>query len=155
MAFTESILNKLQQEGKIKGWKEVYKRGVSIPNNAENIPKEGNAIPKQRKPSKGKAWITKNLWAWCREKGYELKKEHGFHPTRKWRFDWAIPEINAGIEFEGIISDKSRHTTIKGYSGDVEKYNAAGELGWTVFRYTAINYKNVVQDIDKFWKKNT
>ena len=44
-------------------------------------------------------------------------------------------------------SEKSRHTTITGYTEDANKYNEAQKLGWKVLRYTAINYKNITQDL--------
>lgn len=74
--------------------------------------------------------------------------EYAFHPERKWRFDFAIPELKIGIEYEGLLSDKSRHTTVKGYTNDSEKYNAAQMLGWRVLRYTAINYKQLASDLN-------
>lgn len=70
-----------------------------------------------------------------------------FHPSRKWRFDIAIPERKIAIEYEGIFSAKSRHTSVKGFTGDCDKYNAAQLLGWIVLRYTAKNYKNFFNDI--------
>ncbi len=74
-------------------------------------------------------------------------EEHKFHPTRKWRFDFAIPSRMIAIEYEGIYSDKSGHTTHKGYTKDTQKYNEAAKLGWTVLRYTANTYKQVIDDI--------
>ena len=76
-------------------------------------------------------------------------EEHKFHPTRKWRFDFAIPERMIAIEYEGIFSEKSGHTTHKGYIKDTEKYNEAAKLGWTVLRYTAKTYKEVIDDINE------
>lgn len=76
-------------------------------------------------------------------------EEHRFHPDRKWRFDFAIPEHKIAIEYEGIYSRKSGHTTHKGYTKDTEKYNEAAKLGWTVLRYTANTYKRVIDDITK------
>lgn len=72
--------------------------------------------------------------------GVTLVPEHKFHPTRRWKFDYAIPDLKIGIEYEGLVSRKSRHTTLKGYSGDCEKYNEAALHGWKVLRYTVINY---------------
>jgi very-short-patch-repair endonuclease len=68
----------------------------------------------------------------------DFEKEFRFHKTRKWRFDWCYPEQKIAIEFEGIFSTKSRHTTVKGYSRDAEKYNQATLHGWSVYRFTAI-----------------
>lgn len=67
---------------------------------------------------------------------------------KDWRFDWAFPEQKIAVEYEGIVTSKSRHTTLKGYTGDCEKYNSAMKLGWKVFRYTALNYKDVTKDLE-------
>jgi hypothetical protein len=75
--------------------------------------------------------------------------EHKFHPTRKWRLDIYLDQYNIGVEYEGVFSTKSRHTTLDGYTEDCNKYNAAASLGVFVFRYTAKNYKNFEQDIKK------
>ena len=73
-----------------------------------------------------------------------------FDKTRKFRFDIAIPALKVAIEYEGIFSAKkakSRHTSVVGYSKDCEKYNLAIVQGWKVLRYTALNYRNMYQDI--------
>ena len=64
------------------------------------------------------------------------QREHVFHGTRKWRFDFAWPERKLAAEVEGLSSGKSRHQTIKGYRADCEKYNAAVMAGWRVLRFT-------------------
>jgi hypothetical protein len=79
--------------------------------------------------------------------------EYKFLENRKFRFDWAIPSLMIAVEYEGIMSEKSRHTTITGYSKDIEKYNLAITLGWRVLRYTAKNYKDLETDLKKIlWK---
>lgn len=70
------------------------------------------------------------------------EKEYRFHPTRKWRFDFAYPDLKIAFEYEGIFSVKSRHTSITGFSNDCDKYNEAQWLGWKVYRFTAIMLKN-------------
>ena len=79
--------------------------------------------------------------------------EYRFHETRQWRFDIAIPSLNIAIEYEGIMSRKSRHTTIKGFTQDCEKYNAATVAGWRVLRYNAINNKSLGDDLMMLIKK--
>lgn len=74
-------------------------------------------------------------------------QEHQFHPGRKWRFDIAITGQKIGIEYEGIMAAKSRHTSIEGFSNDCQKYNQAQLLGWKVLRYTVINYKDFYHDL--------
>ena len=79
--------------------------------------------------------------------------EHQFDEVRKFRFDWAIPSLMIAIEFEGIMSEKSRHTTKTGYSKDTEKYNLAAISGWIVLRYTVLTYGNLERDLLKLIKK--
>jgi hypothetical protein len=63
--------------------------------------------------------------------------EYQFHPERKWRFDWAIPELFFAVEYEGIFSTHSRHTSLTGFTGDCEKYSVASIMGWMFVRITA------------------
>lgn len=64
----------------------------------------------------------------------ECVKEHRFHPTRKWRFDYAIPAHKIAIEVEGGVWTGGRHTSPKGFLNDMEKYNTATIMGWRVLR---------------------
>nr|DAJ25575.1 MAG TPA: restriction endonuclease [Caudoviricetes sp.] len=63
-------------------------------------------------------------------------KEHKFHPKRKWRFDYAIPEHKIALEVEGGVWTGGRHVRAQGFLGDMEKYNTATLMGWRVFRTT-------------------
>jgi hypothetical protein len=101
------------------------------------------------KSSKQKVWISWQLAIWCSDRGLEWKIEFSFHPKRGWRFDWAIPALKIAIEYEGLLSPKSRHTTIAGYTGDTEKYNSAISLGWRVLRFTALNYINLLVELEQ------
>lgn len=66
----------------------------------------------------------------------ECVKEFKFHPIRKWRFDYAIPAHKIAVEVEGGVWTGGRHTSPKGFLGDMEKYNTATLMGWRVFRTT-------------------
>ena len=66
----------------------------------------------------------------------ECVKEHKFHPKRKWRFDYAIPEHRIALEVEGGVWTGGRHIRAQGFLGDMEKYNTATLMGWRVFRTT-------------------
>lgn len=79
---------------------------------------------------------------------YEL--EYRFDEVRQFRFDVAIPDKMLAIEYEGLMSKKSRHTTISGYVCDCRKYNFAQTKGWKILRYTAINYKEFIEDLKHF-----
>ena len=61
-------------------------------------------------------------------------KEYRFHPTRKWRMDYAWPSHMIALEVEGAVWTRGRHTRGSGFVNDISKYNAATMLGWRVFR---------------------
>ncbi len=63
-------------------------------------------------------------------------REHKFHPKRRWRFDYAWLCKSLALEVEGGVWTRGRHTRGKGFLADVEKYNEAALLGWTVLRCT-------------------
>jgi len=60
--------------------------------------------------------------------------EHRFHATRKWRFDFAWPDLMVAVEVEGGVWVGGRHTRGKGFIADIEKYNHAAAAGWCVLR---------------------
>jgi hypothetical protein len=74
------------------------------------------------------------LLRWAAIGGPPLAREYVFHPSRKWRFDFAIPVIRFAIELEGGAWTEGRHTRGIGFLSDCEKYNAAAALDWRVFR---------------------
>lgn len=80
----------------------------------------------------------------------ECVKEFKFHPVRKWRFDYAVPEHKIALEVEGGVWTGGRHTSPKGFLGDIEKYNTATLMGWRVFRTTPDDlYKKKTLDLMK------
>lgn len=69
-------------------------------------------------------------------------REFRFHPGRKWRFDFAWPEHDkVALEVEGAIWTKGRHTHPMGFMADMEKYNEAALMGWTLIRVTGDHIK--------------
>lgn len=62
--------------------------------------------------------------------------EFRFHPTRRWRFDYAWPAHRVALEVEGGIWVGGRHINPRGFFNDLEKYNAAAVLGWRILRVT-------------------
>lgn len=74
----------------------------------------------------------------------EWVQEHRFHPTRKWKFDWANPENKIAMEQEGGIWIYGRHNRPSSMLKDMEKYNNAAALGWRVLKFTPQEFeKNV------------
>ena len=112
------------------------------------VPKK--KVKQSEKISYPKLFIEAHLKAFCEANGYELRygdNELKFAEKRRFKFDYAILEIKLAVEYEGIYSRKSRHTTQTGYNRDTIKYNLATSLGWKVYRYTAQTYKNIIDDI--------
>ena len=68
--------------------------------------------------------------------GYNVETEYQFHPKRKWRFDYAIPNYRVAIEVEGGVWTQGRHIRPNGFLNDMEKYNAATVMGWRILRTT-------------------
>ena len=72
----------------------------------------------------------------CRFAGISYVREWQFCAPRRWRFDFAFLAKRVAVEIEGGIWSSGRHTRGGGYEKDLEKYNQAALMGWTVLRYT-------------------
>lgn len=68
------------------------------------------------------------------------KASHG----RKWRFDFCWRAYMVAVEIEGLVPRRlpggqlvvaGRHGSVAGIIEDMEKYNTAALLGWTVLRF--------------------
>lgn len=55
-----------------------------------------------------------------------------FHPVRRWRLDWAWPDLKVALEVHGGVFRQGRHTRGAGFEGDREKMNEAQLAGWVV-----------------------
>jgi len=69
-------------------------------------------------------------------------REHKFHPDRRWRFDFAWPDMMIACEIEGGTWIQGRHNRGSSIEKDYEKYNAAALLGWRVFRFSTQMVRN-------------
>ena len=98
-----------------------------------NLTRKGRKAGRRRTGIK----ITDIFTAICRaDLKVECVKEYKFHPTRRWRFDYAIPEHKIAIEIDGGVWTYGRHNRAGGYIADMEKFNAAAALGWVVLKFT-------------------
>ncbi len=82
-----------------------------------------------------------------------LETEYRFHPTRRWRIDYAWPSRKIGIEYEGGTWSGGRHIRGKYYSNDCEKYNHAQLLGWKIYRFTADMIKDSYPFLEEIFGK--
>lgn len=65
------------------------------------------------------------------------EREFLFHPTRRWKIDFAWPDREIAVEIEGGTYSGGRHVRPEGFELDCEKYNALAERGWRLFRFTS------------------
>ena len=72
----------------------------------------------------------------------EPKRELVFFKGRRWRFDFAWPELMVAVEVEGGIWVNGAHSRGAHFLSDCEKYNTATRQGWKVFRFGT----NMVKD---------
>jgi very-short-patch-repair endonuclease len=69
-------------------------------------------------------------------------REFKFHPTRKYRFDFAWDAYKLAVECDGGTGRVLAHNSPKGYQYDCERDAEASILGWTVLRFTGNQIKN-------------
>jgi very-short-patch-repair endonuclease len=74
--------------------------------------------------------------------GIPFEREYRFHPTRRWRFDFAIPAKQVAVEVQGGVWNGGRHATGTGITGDCEKFSVAASLGWRVMPVTPAQVKS-------------
>jgi len=99
-----------------------------------------NASKRQRQPRKQPR---QDIVFQCKALGLPVPvPEFKFHPSRKWPFDWAWPDLKIALEQEGIVYPTTpgdykaggRHASVSGFTKDIEKYGHAFALGWRVLR---------------------
>jgi very-short-patch-repair endonuclease len=69
-------------------------------------------------------------------------EEHRFHQTRRWRFDFARPDLRLAIEIDGGIWTGGRHSGGQGQIDDMEKSNQAVALGWQILHFIPQQVRN-------------
>ncbi len=69
----------------------------------------------------------------------EVITEYKFHPKRRWRVDFYLPEFGLCIEKEGAIWAGGRHVHPSGFIADMEKYNSLTAAGLRLIRVTTDN----------------
>ena len=60
---------------------------------------------------------------------YDYRREYRWHPSRRFRADFALPDDMVLIEIEG-----SGHRTYTRFLTDIDKYNQATVHGWRLQR---------------------
>ena len=78
--------------------------------------------------------IFKKAWDEVGPSSETLVEEFSFHPTRKWRIDFALVKYKIAIEIDGgtHLQSGGRHNQ----DADREKINELVLLGWQVVRFS-------------------
>jgi len=81
----------------------------------------------------------------------EIVQEYKFHPKRKWRIDYYLPEFGLAIEVEGGSFSQGRHVRGVGFRHDIEKYNEITAAGLSLIRvtYSTLNKKETFDLIER------
>lgn len=69
-------------------------------------------------------------------------REYQFHPTRKFRADFAFVPQKLLVEVEGGLFVKGAHSNPLGIIRDMEKSNLAALGGWALLRYSPAQIKS-------------
>ena len=110
------------------------------------------------KQSPGEAMLALHL----RAAGIHAIPEFQFHPARKFRADFALPESMLLIEVDGgnrmaVIGKNGKAVAVGRHTqdADLEKLNEAAILGWRVMRFSPAMVKSgkALQTIERFLLK--
>jgi len=85
--------------------------------------------------------------------------EYKFHPTRKWRIDFAFieqklaVEINGGIWIAGKSGRGGAHSLPSNIIRDMEKSNELSILGWHLLQFTPKQVRNgeAISTIERYF----
>ena len=108
---------------------------------AQKRPKPKRSARVPRPPSEIEETLWQDLGLAGMREGWV--REHRFHPSRKWRFDFAHPGAMLAIECDGLTYGGGRHQRRDGFADDCDKRNEAQLLGWRVLHFTR---RHVIED---------
>jgi very-short-patch-repair endonuclease len=108
--------------------------GLSAPSRNTD---HARAAPRAQTPSRLELELAGHLAVM----GLKPEQQYRFHPDRRWRLDFAFPELRLGVELDGGIfaaengGEVGKHSRGAGRCADMQKRNAAAELGWLILNY--------------------
>lgn len=92
--------------------------------------------PKKEKKKRGPSKLEESLFAEFKLFGLPTPvRQYIFHPTRKWRFDFAWIELKIAVEINGGIFMGGGHNRGGYMEMTYEKINEATKLGWQVYTF--------------------
>ena len=84
------------------------------------------------------------------------EQEYRFHKVRRWRFDFAWPQLHFAVEIDGGTWNGGRHVTGAGFQADAEKMNSAVLEGWFVMRFTGTQVRSgyALQTVERVFESS-
>lgn len=94
--------------------------------------------------------------------GIAVERECRFAPPRRFRFDFVLRDEMIAVEVEGGGWSGGRHTRGAGFKNDIEKYDIAARMGYTVYRCDpsmvtsgrAVETIKILMELNR-WRLNT
>lgn len=122
---------------------------------ADHAPRASGGLGQADTASSGPLYA---LVALC--KAHQLPEptpEYQFHPTRRWRADYAFIHTTPRVivEIDGGVWAQGRHTRGAGFIQDQVKLNAAALLGYHVLRYTPDRLGECIADLRILFAKGS
>lgn len=105
-----------------------------------------------KKSDRARILEDKFLANWTALGGPILIREFRFDTARRWRFDFALPDLRIAFEIQGgLYAPQTGHRSLEGVQRDYEKINAAQLQGWKVFQLSShalqdANYLQILID---------
>lgn len=126
-------------------WSEEWLAGYLAKRAGAGTPKDHatgipQSVPKLR-GAKAPSRLETELAGHLSVMGLKPESQYRFHPERRWRLDFAFPDLRIGVEIDGGIfaaengGEVGKHARGAGRCNDMEKRNAAAELGWVILNY--------------------
>jgi len=73
--------------------------------------------------------------------GVEMEQQYKFHPTRRWRLDFADISSSVAVEIDGGEFANGAHNRGARMARDYEKRNEATMMGFAVLQFTGAMVK--------------
>ncbi|MBM7070892.1 hypothetical protein JQC92_02400 [Shewanella sp. 202IG2-18] len=108
----------------------------------------GNPKPKATRTTADKASVKSQVIELKKKVALNLlglpdyEQEYKFHDIRRWRLDYAWPQIKVALEVHGGVHTNGRHNRGKGFTEDRVKMNTAALEGWLIIEATTEQVKN-------------
>lgn len=69
--------------------------------------------------------------------GPPLEHDGQYIATRRWRYDYALPQVRFAVEIDGGVVQGKGHATLSRFEADCEKLNLLINVhGWQIWRWT-------------------